>query len=147
MQDAAEALQQHQQAGQTNSSGGSSSSELGQQQQQQLVLVQQLADMLFAMAVHAVDCEATAAAATVGSSDGYDGHSSGSSSSSRGAIWYLSTGCVTLMDAAASYSSAWDFTNIARGVSSKVSGAWLWQRCVLSGVYMCSSSFISQNQV
>jgi uncharacterized iron-regulated membrane protein len=118
MQDAAAALQQHQQAEQANNSSRSSSDSQPpppqQQQQPQHVLAGQLVDMIFAMAVHAFDCEtAAAAAAAAGSRDGCNDHSSSGSS----AVWYLSSGCVALVDAVASYSSNSDFVNIARGVS------------------------------
>lgn len=113
MQDAAAALLQQQQTQLTESTSSSSNgSQQQEQQQQQHVLIQQLADMLFAMAVHAVDCEASAA--DVGSKDSY------SSDGSSSAAWYLSSGCVALVDAVASCSSTWGCNDMARGVSATV---------------------------
>jgi hypothetical protein len=74
--------------------------------------------MLFAMAVHAFDCENAAAAA--GSRDG-----DSDDSSSGSAVWCLSNACVALVDAVASWSSTWEYINIARGVSINVLGALL----------------------
>jgi hypothetical protein len=113
MQDAAAALLQHHQILLTNSDNSESQQQQQQQQQQQHVLMRQLADMLFALAVHAVDCEATAAAAA-GSRDGSSSSSGGGSSA-----WYLCSGCVALVDAVASCSSTWDCCNMARGVSAR----------------------------
>jgi hypothetical protein len=124
MQDAAAALQEQHEAAATD---GSSGSELQQQQQlEQQHVSGQLADMLFAIAVHALDCEAAAAAAV----SSYDGNNSSSSGS---LAWYLDTSCVALVDAAAGCINSWRCDNMARGVSaSTLSGvACLYHRCLL----------------
>jgi hypothetical protein len=108
MHDAAAALQEQHKAAVADGSSGSELQQQQQQPEQQHILTGQLADTLFAMAVHALDFEAAAAASS------YDGNESSSSSSSS--AWYLNASCLALVDAAAGCINSWGCSNMARGV-------------------------------